>query len=313
MGTENVESRDLPPSSPANEANPQPQTANGDKSAQELADARRLVERLVAAGRWPAPDLLHQILNAGEAAVEPLRAVLRTDPHGWPAKAPIVHAIRLLSTLHPPAAIPELVSIIRRYLDKVGEEAAEALSRFGTPGFDTLVELYGDPSIRGYRRVDVGMAAKLAAGDDPVKRARVAELLRSILEQLMADARELARDEEPVDLSGDEEEFHGDDSDHLIYGQDKDVIDEDLPDATAGIDDDWDDDEDLEEDEDWDEEEDLEDEADWDEIDLLEDYEDWGEDADFDDDGNGVGLRRWAHGARLRRERPGRHGRPLGR
>jgi hypothetical protein len=276
MGTEDAESRDLPPSTPENEANPQSRAAHGDKAAQGQPDARALVERLVAAGRWPAPDLLHQILNAGESAIEPLRGVLRTDAHGWPAKAPIVHAIRLLSTLHPPAVIPELVSIVRRYMNKLEAEAAEALTRFGTPGFDALLDLCRDPSIDGYRRVDVAWAAITAAGDDPVKRARVAEQLRSILEQLVADARELAQDEEPVDLSGDEEEFHGDDCDHRNYGQDKEVIDEDVSDPTAELDDDWD------------EEEDLEDEEDWDEIDLVEDDENWGEDGEFDDDGNDV-------------------------
>ncbi len=285
MGTENPGSSDLQPSSPEPVPNPQPEAELAHESGDELTDAQALVAQLVAAGRWPAPDLLHQILNAGDAAVEPLRAFLRTDPRGWPAKAPLVHAIRLVSTLRPPAAIPEFVSIIRRYVNKLEEEAAEALARLGNPGFDALVDLCRDPSIHGYRRVDVALAAKKAAGDDAVKRARVAELLRSILVQLMANARELDQRTDPADLGDGEEEFHVDDRNDLIDSEDKDVIDEELTDEEAEWDADWDEDEDLEEDEDWDEDEDLEEDEDRIENDLLEDDEEWGEEDDFEDDG----------------------------
>jgi hypothetical protein len=280
MGTENLDSRDFPPSSHQNNANSK---AERDYMVEhEPTEAHTLVDKLVAAGRWPAPDLLHQILNAGDAAVEPLRAILRTNPHGWPAQAPLVHAIRLVSNLRPPAAIPELVSIVRRYINKVEEEAAEALAKFGDTGFETLLELCRDPSIHGYRRVDVAWAAMTAAGDDPVKRARLAEVLRSILEQLMASAREIDRQTDPVDVADDDEEFHGDDSDDLINAEDRDVIDEDLPDAGTEVDEDWDDDDDIEEDADWDESEDFDEEEDA----LLDVDDDWGEDDDFEDDGN---------------------------
>jgi hypothetical protein len=46
-------------------------------------DARSLVDRMVAAGEWPEPALMEQIVAAGDEAVEPLLEVLRTDPDGW--------------------------------------------------------------------------------------------------------------------------------------------------------------------------------------------------------------------------------------
>ena len=278
MGAENLEPPDSRSSSPEHGPNLQPDAELAQKREHGPTDAWALVDQMVAAGRWPAPDLLQQILNAGDAAVEPLRAILRTDPRGWPAQAPLVHAIRLISNLRPPAAIPELVSIIRRYMNKVEEEAAEALVRFGTPGFEALLDLCRDPSIHGYRRVDVAWAARSAAGDDPVQRARLAEVLRSILEQLMASAREVNHQKSPVDVADDDEEFHGDDSDDLIDGEDKNLIDKDLPHEGAEVDEDWGEDEEIEEDTDWDESDDL------DEDDLFDSDDDWGEDEDFDHD-----------------------------
>jgi SEC-C motif len=278
MGTENLESRDVPLSSHQNNVNSK---AERDYMAEhEPTEAYTLMDKLVAAGRWPAPDLLHQILNAGDAAVEPLRAILRTEPRGWPAQAPLVHAIRLISNLRPPAAIPELVSIVRLYINKVEEEAAESLAQFGDPGFEVLLDLCRDPSIHGYRRVDVAWAARSAAGDDPQKRARLAEVLRLILERLMASAREVNHQKRPVDLVDDDEESHVDDSDDLINGEDKNLIDKDLPHERAEVDEDWGQDEEIEEDAEWDESDDLN----LDEADLLDSDDDWGEDVDFDDD-----------------------------
>ena len=280
MGIENVDSPDFHPSSPEQEASPHSEAELAPKREHGPTGAQALVEKLVAAGRWPAPDLLRQILNAGDAAVEPLRAILRTDPRGWPAQAPLVHAIRLVSNLRPPAAIPELVSIVRRYINKVEEEAAEALARFGSPGFEALLDLCRDPSIHGYRCVDVAWAAKSAAGDNSVNRARLAAVLRSILEQLMATAKEVNHQKRPVGLVDVDEKSHGDDSDDRIDGEDKNLIDEDLPHEKAEVDEGRGEDEDIEEDADWDESDDL----DPDEDDLFDSDEDWGDLEDFEED-----------------------------
>src|SRR4051794_28514521 len=77
-------------------------------------DARSLVERMVAAGEWPEPALMEQVVAAGDEAVEPLLEVLRTEPEGWPEEAPLYNAVGLLGEIRPPGAIPALVDVIRR-------------------------------------------------------------------------------------------------------------------------------------------------------------------------------------------------------
>ena len=92
--------------------------------------------------------------------------------------------------LRPRAAIPELIEILKCYKNETAEAAADALVDFGTPGFDALVELCNDPSIEGYARNFVFEASVYAAGDDRAQRSRLAEVLRPILEERIAQARE---------------------------------------------------------------------------------------------------------------------------
>jgi hypothetical protein len=197
----------------------------------------------------------------GDAAVEPLLAILRTRPRRWPEKAALVHAARLVGELRPPAAIPELVSIIRRYIDKPEEQATESLARFGTTGFEVLLELFQDPSIDGHRRVDIAAAAKIAAGDDSVKRARLADVLRPRLEQLIAIAREEKIEFEDGDWRHEDGELLDQDVDEPDDGIDEDIGDDDF-------DDDWDDD--------------LEDDR-WLELDDIGEAQASGEDCDRED------------------------------
>jgi hypothetical protein len=119
--------------------------------------------------------------------------VLRTDTRGWPENAPRSHAIGLLGMLRAPVAIPELVSIVESSDEESAEEAAEALAELGQPGFDALLPLCASASMKGYRRYSVIDAARLAAGNDTACEARLAEVLRSILDGLIAKAREELR------------------------------------------------------------------------------------------------------------------------
>jgi hypothetical protein len=162
-------------------------------SEESSLDAAALVARMVEVEEWPDPELLGQIVQAGDAAVEPLIGVLRTYPRGWPAEAPLYHAIGLLSVLRPPRAIPDLIEIIRRYGEDPGEWAARAVGNFGADGFEPLLEVVRDLAIRGYRRVHTFVAARAAAGDDPVQRARLAEVLRTFLADAIARGREEIR------------------------------------------------------------------------------------------------------------------------
>jgi hypothetical protein len=193
------ENREAPASVPASsEADSAPPPAAEPRALAEEAapDPAVLVERMVAAGEWPEPDLLEQIVQAGDAAVEPLLEILRTDPQGWPEDAPVSHAIGLVSMLRPPTAIPDLVGIITRYDEETGEDACLALEEFGLTGFETLVELCQDPGITGDQRINVTQSAIAAAGDDPVRRSRLAEVLRILLAQLMEKARKERQEKE---------------------------------------------------------------------------------------------------------------------
>jgi len=153
-------------------------------------DARSLVSQMVAAGEWPEPRLVEQILAAGDAAVEPSREIIRTRPVGWPAEAPIVHAAGILSMLRPPSALPDLIAAARFYKSGIGRVVADAIATYGSESFDTLLELIGDPSITGFHRTYFIDAAKRVAGDDLVKRARLAEILRPIFTKVVGKLKE---------------------------------------------------------------------------------------------------------------------------
>ena len=180
--------------------------AEADLRQEAPPDARGLVSQMVAAGEWPEPTLVEQILAAGDAAVEPLREVLKTRPLGWPAEAPIVHAAGILGMLRPPWALPDLIAAARFYKNETGQVAGDAIATYGPEGFDTLLELIGDPSITGYHQSYFIDSAKIAAGDDPVKRARLAEILRQVFTRVVGELKETLALERQLLNSENEEE-----------------------------------------------------------------------------------------------------------
>ena len=214
----------------------EPETAAGADLRQEAStDARGLVSQLVAAGEWPEPVLAEQILAAGDAAVEPLREVLKTRPLGWPAEAPIVHAAGILGMLRPPPALPDLIELARFYKNETGQVAGDAIATYGPEGLDTLLELIGDPSITGYHQSNFIDSAKIAAGDDPVKRARLAELLRQVftrvvgeLKETLALERQLLNSENEEEDDEDDVDFHGAVNDEIHMDDPEMVDDEEL-------------------------------------------------------------------------------------
>ena len=145
------------------------------------SDPTALVAQMVAAGEWPEPELIEAIARAGESAVEPLIEVLRTNPRGWPEEAPLAFALGLLSVIRSPASIPELIEVIKRYGGDSGQEAAEALGRFGAIAFEPVLEVCRNPEVTGQSRIHACCAAVYTAGDDPSRRARLADVLRPML------------------------------------------------------------------------------------------------------------------------------------
>lgn len=207
--------------------------------------ARGLVERMVAAGAWPEPELLEQILAAGEAAVEPLREVLGSRPRGWPDEVPICHAAGLLSMIQPTSALPDLCAAARFYKNDTTESMGNALAAYGRPGLDALIELIRDPSVSGYQRESLIEAGFRAAGSDLELRARLAKAVREVFARVAEEARqaeafenELLAETPPQDTpiqELDEEEFgqladesaiESVDTDDLLKAGDDDELDE---------------------------------------------------------------------------------------
>jgi hypothetical protein len=145
---------------------------------------------MAAAGEWPQPEIMEQIVAAGDEAVDPLLEILTTNPRGWPEEAPLDHAIGLLGAIGSPRALPALVAVIRRYKGESGESAADAIARLGEEGWNTLVGLIVVPDIVGYQRSQLISAAKSAARGDPEKSARLAEVLRRLFGDVAAADRE---------------------------------------------------------------------------------------------------------------------------
>jgi SEC-C motif len=189
-------------------------------------DAQTLVDRMLAAGEWPDPALLDEIVAAGDSAVAPLIAVLRTNPRGWPQELCLEVAMGLLSTLRHPDAIPAIIEILRRYPEDTGETAARALSIFGAIAFEPVFEFCRDPAVTGYYRTNAVSAAFNSAGDDPARRARLADFLRPLL----ADAIERFR-QEPLlkETAEPDDESLDDNSDDEAYdaGVEEDLEDDD--------------------------------------------------------------------------------------
>jgi hypothetical protein len=166
-------------------------------------DARELVEKMIEAGQTPEPELLEQIAAAGEAAVEPLLAILRSKLQGWPEEAPLYHALGVLQAIRHPAAIPEIIEILKDYPDESGEEAADTLACYGEGIFDTVLNLAADPALRGVPRSHAIMAARRVAGANPALRARFAEVIRPMLhdaiERALRPKSDAPGDDEPAD------------------------------------------------------------------------------------------------------------------
>jgi hypothetical protein len=188
------------PSAPADKAiSPSdPVVVTGSVADPTAPDAQALVAEMFAATEFPKPELMERIIAAGEAAVEPLLAVLRSNPRDWSDETTLSHAIGLLQVIRHPSAVPALVEFVKTDRFELAQNAATALSCYGEGIFDTLLELITDPALRGHHRRGVIEAAQQAAGDNPVLRARLAEAVRSILTEAIEQARGCEPKETPA-------------------------------------------------------------------------------------------------------------------
>jgi hypothetical protein len=173
--------------------------------------AKALVQKLVQAGEWPEPALLDEILAHGQEAVEPLLEVVRSRPYGWPAEAPLDHAIVLLCILRPPVALLPLIDLLRHYRHEIAEAVADNVPAYGPAAIDPALAVVRDSGLTWFSRSAAAELAIRAAGKDPGLRAHVAAGLRETL------AGQLAKAPEYVSRAAAEAEFA-----RLISDQDPD-------------------------------------------------------------------------------------------
>jgi SEC-C motif len=201
-----------------------------EPTSKESRNATVLVRQMVEAGEWPAPELMEQIVNAGDEAVEPLLALLRAKPTDHDALYSLSHAMGLLSVLKPPEAIAELVKVVEHYHEELCANAADALAEFGTAGFDVLIRLCSSASIKGYQRVFVFDSAVYAAGADPARKTRLAECLRPILDDTMTRAREEKQRVGWLEMNPPDDDFIDDDEEFDELDQEEFLDEFDEPD-----------------------------------------------------------------------------------
>jgi hypothetical protein len=245
----------MEPENPKSAANRRPVGASDfvESARKDPLDAGILVQQMVEAGEWPAPELLERIVNAGNGAVGPLLDVLRAKPPSRPAPRVRRHVMGLLSVLRPPEAIEELVHLVEHDDEVASADAAEALGESGDAGFAALVDLCSSASIKGYRRSYVFDAAAFAALEKRARKTRLREVLHPILEDTMAKAREelkrvgwLKKRPPHDDLVDDDEEFDEDDGAAIsdIVGDEEDELEtgahEDSDTSTTGDEEDFD-------------------------------------------------------------------------
>ena len=108
--------------------------------------ARRSPDRVgrMARSRAGRPDRRRGRGGPGAAA----RVHPDVSPRNTSARCVLYNGIGILGMIGSPAAIPELVEVIRRYPEDSGELAAEVLGEFGPIAFEPALELVRDPADR---------------------------------------------------------------------------------------------------------------------------------------------------------------------
>jgi hypothetical protein len=157
---------------------------------------RELVERMVAAGEWPEPDLLQAIVDKGAEAVEPLLDVIRREPHGWPEEAPMYHSMGLLTHLpRSQAVVDVLPPLFRRYEGDALEICQDVLPPYGPVVIDPLLDVIRDHTLDWYTIAVACNIVLKATFDHPEPFARVKDFLRDQLALLVAKGKKCSGNE----------------------------------------------------------------------------------------------------------------------
>lgn len=159
-------------------------------------DVRTLIDRMLAAGDLPDPEVLEAILVHGEDAVGPLMEVLEIaleDPERWDLES-LSHVAHLLGSLRAAEAVPLLVRCLREGL-VVGVELAEPLGELGDAAIEPAFAVADDGTVAEDAREAAVYAAGRAVLAAPEAEERVASGLRERLAAYLERADALGEEE----------------------------------------------------------------------------------------------------------------------
>ena len=146
-----------------------------------------LVKKLAAAGRWPDPDLVDAVTDAGAEAAAPLGELVRSDLRRRPEEFALPTLIGLLGDVargsKAVAAAEDLCGLYRRYDDDTLEQVNDAMVKLGAmAALEPLAKVVTDRVVRWYGRVMAAAASVRLARSLDVERRAVAGLLRDLLD-----------------------------------------------------------------------------------------------------------------------------------
>jgi hypothetical protein len=152
-----------------------------------MTEISRLIQQLIQSGDWPHPDLLAAILAHGDAAVEPLIAIISDpamywdDAQGKPCWLP-EYAMGLLGDLRAEAAIPTLIELLYwQNMDARLEQVIDTLARIGPAAVEPTKTVVLDRALHWYPRAMAALALVAQVYRDPEGSKAVLEFLRDLL------------------------------------------------------------------------------------------------------------------------------------
>ncbi len=147
-----------------------------------MTDLTDLIEQLATVDEWPEPDLLQAILDQGEAAIEPLRAIIQAAEDTWST----IFAARLLASLNAQSAVPDLVNLYRDLDGDILDILLGPIASLGEAVIAPALAVAQMTDLRWYPRAMAANVAGDAAGTEPRLCQQVAVVLRTLLARSLA-------------------------------------------------------------------------------------------------------------------------------
>lgn len=154
-----------------------------------MTKINRLIRQFIQSGNRPHPDLLADILVCGEAAVEPLIAIIGDPKMYWddarskPRWLP-EYAMGLLGDLCAEAAVPMLIELLGwQHMDNRLEQVVDTLARIGPAAVEPTKAAVLDRSLGWYPRALAAQALVAQVYMESEGSETLLEFLRALLLQ----------------------------------------------------------------------------------------------------------------------------------